>query len=111
MLETTIPLQKDEFEELATIKGKRVEKTRFYYKENNMDYEVDVFGGDLTGLVLVDVEFKSNEEKAKFKMPKWCLAEVTQEKFLAGGMLCGKSYADIEKNLTKYAYKKLSRNA
>ena len=107
-LEKTIPLTKDEYSELATIGGKRVEKTRFYYKESGVDYEIDIFKGDLYGLVLVDVEFKSLEEKAKFVKPDWCLVEVTQEKFIAGGMLAGKKYSDIEKDLEKYNYKKIS---
>lgn len=107
MLETTIPLRPDEFEELASIKGKRVEKTRFYYSENGIGYEIDVFRSGLSGLVVVDVEFKSNEEKSRFKMPSWCLAEVTQEKFIAGGMLCGKTYEDITADLARYGYRKL----
>lgn len=107
MLETTIPLRPDEFAELSTLKGKRVGKTRYYYTENNIGYEIDVFNGDLTGLVVVDVEFRSNEEKARFKAPEWLGPEVTQEKFIAGGMLCGKSYKDIEADLARYSYKKI----
>lgn len=109
-LETTIPLTKEEYEELAQLPGKRVEKTRFYYEDDGVHYEIDVFKGGLAGLVLADVEFSSVENKAAFKMPSWCLAEVTQEKFLAGGMLCGKKYADIESQLKKLGYKKLYVN-
>ena len=59
------------------------------------------------GLVLVDVEFDSKGEKDVFVMPEFCLAEVTQESFIAGGMICGKSYDDIESKLSKFGYKKL----
>lgn len=31
----------------------------------------------------------------------------TQENFVAGGMLCGKSYEGIEKDLAKFGYQKL----
>jgi CYTH domain-containing protein len=106
-LETTIPLTKEEFEDLNKLKGKRVEKTRYYYKEKGIAYEVDVFAGELSGLILVDVEFPSVKEKSQFKMPAWCLIEVTQEKFIAGGMLCGKKYKDIEKKLQVMGYKKV----
>lgn len=105
--EKTIPLTSDEFEELNMLKGKRVEKTRYYYKEGETNFEVDVFKGDLIGLMIVDVEFSSLEEKAKFKMPSWCLAEITQEEFVAGGMICGKKYEDIEKDLERFGYKKI----
>ena len=33
--------------------------------------------------------------------------EVTNEEFLAGGMLCGKSYEDLKENLEKFNYKKI----
>ena len=106
-LETTIPLTKEEYAELNNLKGKRVEKTRYYYEERGINYEIDVFQSGLKGLVLVDVEFDSLEKKAAFVPPAWCLVEVTQEEFIAGGMLSGKSYSDIEEKLQKFGYIKL----
>jgi CYTH domain-containing protein len=106
-IEMTITLTPAEHKELAELKGKRIEKTRYYYHHNGFIFEVDVFGGDLQGLVLADVEFGSAEKKLKFEMPSWFLVEVTQEKFLAGGMLCGKRYSDIENDLKRFDYKKL----
>ena len=58
-------------------------------------------------MLLADVEFDSNESKARFIPPSWFLADVTQEKFIAGGVLCGKSYADIESQLAPFGYQKL----
>ena len=107
-LEQTIPLTKAEYDELSSLRGKRVAKTRYYYREDGVDFEVDVFHGGLEGLVLVDVEFSSIAAKDAFSMPPFCLAEVTQEKFLAGGMLCGKTYADIQTDLARFGYKKLA---
>lgn len=92
---------------MEKIPGKRVRKIRYYYNENGQPYEVDIFKDNLDGLVLVDVEFGSKEEKSKFSVPDWFLAEVTQEEFIAGGMLCGKKYSDIEKGLEKFNYKKI----
>ncbi len=103
-IENTIPLTAEEFAELTILPGKRVRKIRYYYTEESVDYEIDVFQDDLAGLILVDVEFSSAEEKAKFIPPTWVLADVTQEKFIAGGMLCGKTYEAIKNNLDKYAY-------
>ena len=56
---------------------------------------------------MVDFEFETSEEKESFEMPDFCLADVTQEVFTAGGMICGKSYEDIENDLNRYNYKKL----
>jgi len=106
--EQTIILSKREFELLEKeISGRRVRKFRYYYPCNGKMAEVDVFTDALTGLVTIDFEFTSKEEKDAFKMPFFCLAEVTQEDFIAGGMLCGKRYADLEKNLARYNYQKL----
>jgi adenylate cyclase len=105
--EHTIPLTEEEFAELQHLKGKRVRKIRYLYPIAGRIAEVDVFQDKLYGLVLVDVEFESEDEKAQFKMPDFCLADVTQEKFTAGGMLCGKSFKDIKEELKKYKYKKI----
>jgi len=102
--ENTISLTREEFEELAVAKGKRVRKIRYYFTEDNVNYEVDVFQDELKGLVLVDVEFKSNEEKSTFVPPHWVLADVTQEEFIAGGALSDSTYTDIEKELSRYNY-------
>lgn len=107
-LETTIRLTKAEFDELSIVQGKRVEKTRYIYKSNGTIYEIDVFEGELRGLVLVDVEFASLAEQSAFVMPEWCLADVTQEEFIAGGMLCGKKYSDIESDLKRFEYSRIN---
>jgi len=57
--------------------------------------------------VLVDIEFDSPEDLHASTMPEFCLADVTQEDFIAGGRLCGKSYIDIESELTRFEYTKL----
>ncbi|HEY4478828.1 MAG TPA: hypothetical protein VI981_00505 [Candidatus Paceibacterota bacterium] len=106
-LEQTIPLTEAEYKDFEKLCGKRLSKRRYFYKTHNTAHEIDVFTGDLAGLVVVDVEFSTEAEKASFAMPDFCLVDVTQEKFIAGGMLCGKTYKDIEPNLEKFGYKKI----
>ncbi|MFW5884754.1 MAG: CYTH domain-containing protein [Patescibacteria group bacterium] len=109
--EETIVLSREEFEALNNqVEGKRVRKIRYFYNHQGRRAEIDVFQDDLEGLVLVDFEFESVNDKEKFLMPGFCLAEVTQEDFIAGGMLCGKGYEDIEKKLNKYNYSKIVKN-
>ncbi len=106
--EFTIPITLAEFEELSgNLHGKRSRKNRYYYKYNNKIAEIDVFQGDLRGLILADFEFESEKEKAKFSQPEFCLADVTQAKFVAGGMIIGKKYQEIAPFLKKYSYKPL----
>ena len=105
--EQTIKLTEIEFDALNSLEGKRVHKLRYYFDYNGMIAEIDVFQDALQGLVLVDFEFETIEEKEKFEMPDFCLADITQELFTAGGMICGKSYEDIEEDLKKFNYQKL----
>lgn len=106
--ENTIPLTEEEFTALASIQGKRVRKIRYCYSEDDIEYEIDVFQDGLLGLIVVDVEFDSNKAKDTFIPPDWVLADVTQEKFIAGGVLCGKTYTDIENKLQRFDYIKVS---
>ena len=106
--EQTIILTDIEFDALnQQIEGKRIRKIRYYYDYNGRIAEIDVFQDSLLGLVTIDFEFKTMAEKENFQMPDFCLVEVTQEIFLAGGMICGKFYKDIENNLEKLGYRKL----
>lgn len=108
--EKTIPLNKDEFMTLSEVDGKSLRKNRFYYSYNDLTAEIDVYMDDLTGLVVVDFEFTSREEMEKFEMPDFCLADVTQDEWVAGGVLAGKKYKDIKESLEKYNYKSLHLN-
>ena len=105
--EQTIKLTETEFNALNDLEGKRVRKLRYYFDYNGRTAEVDVFQDTLKGLVLVDFEFETIEKKDKFEMPDFCLADITQEVFVAGGMICGKSYEDIENDLNRFNYQKL----
>jgi CYTH domain-containing protein len=104
--EETIPLTEEEFLDFAKLPGKRVRKIRHYFQVGADMAEIDVFQDDLEGLILIDFEFKTVEAKDDFTMPDFCLADVTQELFTAGGILAGKKYADIEEELGKYGYRK-----
>lgn len=106
-LELTIPLTLAEFSELSKASQRRVVKDRFEVKIGSYSAEVDVFQEKLAGLVLIDFEFTTEAAKAKFKPPACCLAEVTQEEFIAGGLLAGKSYHDIKPQLDRFGYQKL----
>ncbi|MBU2561768.1 MAG: hypothetical protein KKD17_05720 [Nanoarchaeota archaeon] len=105
--EQTITLTEEEFNALSKLDGKKTHKMRYHYPFNGRMAEIDVFQGALKGLVVVDFEFDTAEDKDAFALPDFCLAEVTHEEFIAGGMVCGKSYEDIEKDLKRYRYTKL----
>lgn len=106
-LEQPIELSEEEFLGLKDMAGKRLRKIRYDYDCDGQKAEVDVFLDDLAGLVLVDFEFENTNDKNVYQMPDFCLAEVTNAGFTAGGMLCGKSYEDIENKLVEFNYSRI----
>ncbi|PID32540.1 hypothetical protein CR956_01920 [Candidatus Saccharibacteria bacterium] len=106
-IEQTIGLNELEFNALAKSSQKVVAKDRYLVELCGRSAEVDVFVGRLKGLVLIDFEFDSPADKADFKTPDIALADVTQEDFIAGGKLAGKTYTDISDQLEKFGYQPL----
>ena len=107
-LEHNIMLTEDEFVALSKADGKRVSKIRYYYDFNGRTAEIDIFQEDLAGLILIDFEFDNETDKDNFPLPDFCLMDVTGIEFIAGGMLCGKKYQDIENQLQQLGYKQFS---
>ena len=59
--------------------GRRIEKTRYEIPYGGRTIEVDVYHGDLAGLVLAECEFASPEESRRFAAPAWLGGEVTDD--------------------------------
>jgi adenylate cyclase len=59
--------------------GRRVEKTRRRMRIDGAEAEVDEYGGDLEGLVVVEVEFDDEERARGFDPPAWFGRELTGE--------------------------------
>ncbi|MFA7676219.1 MAG: adenylate cyclase [Candidatus Shapirobacteria bacterium] len=96
--ELNIPLTEDEFKKLWPLVEKYLEKTRYYIPlENNLIAELNIYKGDLEGLVFVEVEFKSEVEMELFEAPDWFGKDVTQDDFSANSFLAGKNFLEIKK--------------
>jgi len=105
--EHTIKLTADEAAAFDIVEAKRFTKRRYYCTVEGHAAELDVYLEALAGLVVIDFEFKSDEELEAFAMPDICLADVTQDEAFAGGILAGKKYADLTEALQKYNYEPL----
>jgi CYTH domain-containing protein len=57
--------------------GRRIEKTRYEVPHAGRIVEVDVYHGELAGLVIAECEFASAEESRRFVPPEWLGGEVT----------------------------------
>ncbi len=77
--EYNLPLTREAYEHLLTkIDGRLIQKKRYLVPlENHLTAELDVFEGDLAPLLLVEVEFSSEEEASSFTPPSWFGEEVT----------------------------------
>jgi adenylate cyclase len=84
--EQTIKLPKDMFEVLwAQTAGMRVEKTRYKIPHGKHTIELDIYEGQLTGLITAEVEFTGRQEDAEvkamtFEPPKWFGRDVTKDR-------------------------------
>lgn len=76
--------------------GNKIIKDRYLIPlEKGLIAELDVFKGELKGLVLVEVEFKSHEEADKFTPPKWFGSDITENIIYCVESLITKSYRDL----------------
>ena len=77
--EYNLPLNREAYEHLLTkIDGRLIEKRRYMIPlEHGLTAELDVFEGTLAPLILVEVEFSSEEEANSFVPPSWFGEDVT----------------------------------
>lgn len=79
--ETEIELTGEQFQALwPATEGRRVEKIRHELPlGDGLTAELDVYGGALAGLCVVEVEFPDAPAAAAFEAPAWFGAEVTDD--------------------------------
>jgi adenylate cyclase len=76
--EAEIELDRKAFDELWPLtEGRRLHKRRHVIPHDDLKIEVDVYAGDLEGLVVAEIEFPSEEEARAFEPPEWLGQEVT----------------------------------
>jgi adenylate cyclase len=88
-VEEELELDADAFERLWPLtEGRRVVKTRWSRDDGGgVVLELDVYEGLLSGLVVVEVEFTSEEAARAWTPPAWAGREVTGEKAYANQSL------------------------
>jgi len=102
--EYTIPLTKEEFELFRSAGGRELVKDRYKLPVQDHIAEFDVLRGDLDGFVMIEVEFTSEADRDAFVAPDYFGADITQEDFIAGAYLAGKTYTDIQSHLDRLGY-------
>jgi adenylate cyclase len=80
-VEVEVPIEAGAFERLWPLtEGRRIEKTRHLVPAGDgLVIELDVYGGDLAGLVVAEVEFPSEAAADAFVAPEWLGRDVTAD--------------------------------
>lgn len=79
--ECEIPLTAEQFDTLWPLtEGRRIEKRRYELPvEGGLTIELDVYRGQLQGLVVAEVEFPTDSDAARFVAPQWLGPDVTDD--------------------------------
>jgi adenylate cyclase len=80
-VEEEIEIEADRFERLWPLtEGRRIEKRRYEIPAGDgLTVELDVYAGDLDGLVTAEVEFASEEAAEAFAAPDWLGSDVSDD--------------------------------
>ncbi|MGI8838267.1 MAG: hypothetical protein ACR2H4_16760 [Pyrinomonadaceae bacterium] len=98
---TNIYLNALEAETLAVFDANEIRKNRYSFAFEGRKFSVDMFLGDLFGLVLAETSFETDEELDSFVKPAFVLAEVTNNQIFTGGELCQLTFADVREEIIK----------
>ena len=66
-------------------------------------FSIDVFEGELDGLLLCETEAEGLEELLSIQPPVYAMHEVTEDLFFTGGNLCRTTRAHLLQKLSKFA--------
>jgi len=90
-----------EAETLAVFEANEIRKNRYTFEFEGRRFSIDMFLGDLFGLVLAEVSFETDEDLDSFAKPPFALAEVTNNEIFSGGMLSELTFEDIRSEVAR----------
>ena len=90
-----------EAETLAVFEANEIRKNRYHFEFDGRQFSIDMFLGDLFGLVLAEVSFETDEDLDSFAKPPFALAEVTNNEIFSGGMLSELTFEDIRSEVAR----------
>ena len=107
---TNIYLNALEAETLAVFDTNEIRKNRYPFEFAARKFSVDMFLGDLFGLVMAEVSFETDEDLDDFPRPSFAIAEVTNNELFTGGRLCELTFADIREEIIRSSLGKTARS-
>lgn len=101
---TNTYLNAQEAEALAPFEANEIRKNRYPFEFEGREYSIDMFLGDLFGLVLAEVSFDTDEELEHCLRPPFALADVTNHEIFTGGRLCYLTFEDVRNEIVKAGF-------
>jgi len=84
---------------LSVFEANEVRKNRYYFDWIRRRFSVDMFLGDLFGLVLAEVGFDNDEDLTTLEKPPFALADVTNDELFTGGRLCMLTFPELREHI------------
>ena len=88
-----------EAETLSVFNSNEIRKNRYRFEFEGREFGVDMFLGDLFGLVLAEVNFATDEELDSFEKPPFAIADVTNDAIFSGGRLSELTFAEVKQHI------------
>ena len=98
---TSVYLSEEEYEVLSVFEGNELRKNRHPYEHEGRKYSVDVFLGDLRGLILAETDFDTDEEMDAFPPPPFAFMDVTEDELFTGGSLVNLTFDELRERIQK----------
>lgn len=98
-LEIEFPISPVHADNLIKLCPKLITKTRYDLMISGQKFELDVFEGELTGLVIVEIEGPKEDilqYLEDFSLPSWVGLDVTDDKFFSNVCLLTNTWSSIE---------------
>jgi len=90
-----------EAEVLSVFNTNEIRKNRYPFEFEGRKFAVDMFLGDLFGLVLAEVSFETDKDLDNFPKPPFALIDVTNEALFTGGRLCELMFSDVRAQISE----------
>ncbi len=107
---TNTYLNATEAETLAIFEVNEIRKNRYPYEFEGRQFSIDMFLGDLLGLVLAEVSFATDEELDSFPKPPFAIADVTNNAIFSGGSLSELTFENVRNEIARSGLTKAKSN-
>lgn len=90
-----------EIQKNEKVQTNEIRKNRYFYETGEQQFAIDLFLGELWGLILAQIVFQTAEAMRELETPSFAALEITGNEFFTGKNLVGKTFADVQNEFLK----------